>query len=76
MGRNYNNAILSKLKSKKTINYSRKYRCHHASVTVELGKREIRLFSAVWVKTTNEEFYSWQFDDMYNGVHKLTVRKN
>lgn len=37
-------AILGKLKSKKAINYSRKYRCHHASVTVTLGKREVRLF--------------------------------
>lgn len=37
-------AILSKLKSSKAISYSRRYRCHHATVIVSLGKREVRLF--------------------------------
>lgn len=37
-------AILAKLKSTKSVCYSRRYRCHHATVTVLLGKREVKLF--------------------------------
>lgn len=37
-------AILSKLKSSKSISYSRRYRCHYATVTATLGNREVKLF--------------------------------
>lgn len=37
-------AILSKLQSSKSVSYSRRYRCHHAEITVTLGKREVKLF--------------------------------
>lgn len=37
-------AILSKLISSKSISYSRRYRCHYASMTVTFGKREVKLF--------------------------------
>ena len=37
-------AILSKLKSAKSVKYSRRYRCHYAEVTVELGIRKVKLF--------------------------------
>lgn len=37
-------AILSKLKSSKSVKYSRRYHCHYASITVTLGKRQVKLF--------------------------------
>lgn len=37
-------AILTKLKSSKSISRSRRYRCHYASVTVTLGGRKVKLF--------------------------------
>lgn len=37
-------AILTKMKSSKSISYSRRYRCHYATVTATLGKRQVKLF--------------------------------
>lgn len=37
-------AILSTLVKEKAVNYSRKYRCHHAAAVVELGGRKVRIF--------------------------------
>ena len=37
-------AILEKLKKSKAVSYSRRYRCHHATVTATLGGRPVRLF--------------------------------
>lgn len=38
------NIILNKLKHSKSVKYSRRYRCHYASVIVSLGKRKVKLF--------------------------------
>lgn len=37
-------AIISKLLGSKSVIYSRRYRCHYASVDVMLGRRKVRLF--------------------------------
>ena len=37
-------AIITKLKAKKEVKYSRRYRCHYAEAEVKLGKRAVRLF--------------------------------
>ena len=37
-------AIITKLKAKKDVKYSRRYHCHYAEVEVMLGKRAVRLF--------------------------------
>lgn len=37
-------AIISKLQGSKSVTYSRRYRCHYASVDVILGERKVRLF--------------------------------
>ena len=37
-------AILEKLKKSKSVRYSRRYRCYHATVTATLGGRQVRLF--------------------------------
>lgn len=37
-------AIIAKLKAKKEVKYSRRYRCHYAEVEVVLGKRPVKLF--------------------------------
>lgn len=37
-------AIISKLLGSKSVTYSRRYRCHYASVDVMLGGRKVRLF--------------------------------
>lgn len=37
-------AVITKLKAKKEVKYSRRYHCHYAEVEVMLGKRAIRLF--------------------------------
>ena len=37
-------AIITKLKAKKEVKYSRHYRCHYAEIEVLLGKRAVRLF--------------------------------
>jgi hypothetical protein len=37
-------AILAKLKASKSIKYCRRYRCHYASISVTLGKRDVKLF--------------------------------
>ena len=37
-------AIITKLKAKKEVKYSRRYHCHYAEVEVMLGKRAVKLF--------------------------------
>lgn len=37
-------AIIGKLEKRKEVRYSRKHRCHHASVAVTLGKYKVKLF--------------------------------
>ena len=37
-------AIITKLKAKKEVKYSRHYRCHYAEIGVVLGKRAVKLF--------------------------------
>ena len=37
-------ALLARLQSSKSVCYSRRYRCHHAEITVTLGKRNVKLF--------------------------------
>ena len=37
-------AIITKLKAKKKVKYSRHYRCHYAEIEVVLGKRAVKLF--------------------------------
>ena len=37
-------AIVTKLKTKKEVRYSRRYHCHYAEIEVRLGKRSVRLF--------------------------------
>ena len=37
-------AIIGKLAKIKAVKYSRRYRCHYASITVRLGNREVKLF--------------------------------
>ena len=37
-------AILGKLQSSKSVQYSRRYRCHHATVKVTLAGRQVKLF--------------------------------
>ena len=37
-------AIITKLKAKKGVKYSRHYRCHYAEIEVMLGKRAVKLF--------------------------------
>ena len=37
-------AIITKLKAKKEVKYSRHYRCHYAEIEVVLGKRAVKLF--------------------------------
>ena len=37
-------AIITKLKAKKGVKYSRHYRCHYAEIEVVLGKRAVKLF--------------------------------
>lgn len=37
-------AIIAKLKAKKEVRYSRRFRCHYAEIKVVLGKRTVKLF--------------------------------
>ena len=37
-------AIVAKLKAKKEVKYSRKYRCHYAGIEVMLGKHPVKMF--------------------------------
>lgn len=37
-------AIITKLKAKKEVKYSRRYHCHYAEIEVVLGKRSVKLF--------------------------------
>lgn len=37
-------AIITKLKAKKEVKYSRHYRCHYAEIEVILGKRAVKFF--------------------------------
>ncbi|MBU0290136.1 hypothetical protein AAAT34_07750, partial [Hallella faecis] len=37
-------AIITKLKAKKEVKYSRRYHCHYSEIEVVLGKRSVKLF--------------------------------
>ena len=37
-------AIITKLKAKKEVKYSRRYHCHYSEIEVALGKRSVKLF--------------------------------